>query len=82
MLPIKKIRKNFSRDLRIYSVIGGFPLLVGPLEQDSTIRYYPCGQNGEAETSGCVAQPLVPFIKFLTYLYVEFYFSWLLLCLE
>ena len=29
LLPIKRIKINFSRDLRIASIMGGFPLLAG-----------------------------------------------------
>ena len=28
---------NIERDLKVASIIGGFPLLVGPLERDKTV---------------------------------------------
>ena len=37
LLPILRLKKNFPRDLRKASFIGGFPLLAGPLERDSTV---------------------------------------------
>ena len=34
LLPIQKLKKNLSRDLRLSSVIDGFPLLAGTLNRD------------------------------------------------
>ena len=36
-MPIQKIKKTFSNDLRRASIIGGSLLLVGLLQQDSTV---------------------------------------------
>ena len=36
-MPIQRIKKFFSRELGITSVIGGFTLLAGPLERDLTV---------------------------------------------
>ena len=36
-LPIQKLKNFSSKDKRISFVIGEFPLLVGPLERDSTV---------------------------------------------
>ena len=37
LLPMKRLKKYFSEDLSIASVVGGFPLLAGPIERDSTV---------------------------------------------
>ena len=45
LFPMQKIKRNFSRDWRIASVIGGFPLLTGPLKHGLTLYIFGCCIN-------------------------------------